>query len=93
MAPAELSEYLFGWPSPTVSDVVVALPESFVHIGASGDIEEPLILFGVLHDSLGLTIDGQHYGPLALLDLLEKFGRIAPKVCQRLDIFRDVELC
>src|SRR3984957_8298907 len=91
IAPAQLVEHLAGGPSSAVIDVVQALPDRFVNVGARSDIEQPLILFRVLHDSLRLTIDGQHYGPLAFLDLLQKFGRIAPKVCQRLNIFRDVE--
>jgi len=93
MAAAELGEYLFGWPSPAMSDIVQTLPDCFVNVGSRGDIEQPLILFRVLHDSLSLAVHGQHDGPLALFDLLEKFARIAPKVCQRLNVFGDVELC
>jgi hypothetical protein len=70
MAAAELGEYLFSWPSPTVSDVVQALPDRFVNIGSSGDVEQSLIGLSVLHDSLSLAVDGQHYWPLALLELL-----------------------
>src|SRR5580704_11992916 len=93
IAPAQLVEHLAGWPSSAVIDVVQALPDCFVNVGACGDIEQSLILFRILNDSLGLAVDSQHHRLLALLDLLEKFGRIAPKVCQRLDVFRDVELC
>jgi hypothetical protein len=39
MAPAELGEYLFGGPSPTISDIVVTLSDSFVHVRASSGIE------------------------------------------------------
>src|SRR5271169_5726755 len=91
MAPAELSEYLFGWPSPTVSNVVQALPDRFVNISACRDIEQPLILFRVLYDSLSLAVHGQHYGALGLLDLFEKLPRIAPEGRKRLNVFRDVD--
>ena len=57
-----------------MSDVVQALPDRFVNVGACGDVEQPLIGFCVLHDSLGLAVDGQHYRPLALLELLEELG-------------------
>ncbi len=81
MAPAELGEYLFGWPSTAVSNVVQALPDCLINIGACGDVEQPLVSLRVLHYSLGLPVDGQHYRPLGFLELLEKLGRLAPKVC------------
>ncbi len=45
MATAELGEYLFGGPRPAVGDVVLALAEGLVHIGACRDVEESLTLF------------------------------------------------
>lgn len=42
MAPAELGEYLFGGARPAVSDVVQALPDCLVHIGACRDVEQTL---------------------------------------------------
>jgi len=39
MASAELFEKLFSRPRPPVRDVVEALPDGFVNIGASGLIE------------------------------------------------------
>jgi hypothetical protein len=45
MALAELGEYLFGGPGPAVSDVVLALPEGFVHVRAGSSIEQSLTLF------------------------------------------------
>jgi hypothetical protein len=76
-----------------VSHVVQALPDCLVNIGAGSDIEQPLVRFSILHYSLGFAVDGQYYRPLALLELLEELGRLAPKVCQRLNVFRDVEIC
>src|SRR5580692_9713 len=93
ITPAHLIENLAGGPSSAVSHVVQALPDCLVNIGAGGDIEQSLISFCVLHYSLGFAVDGQYYRPLVLLELLEELGRLAPKVCQRLNVFRDVELC
>jgi hypothetical protein len=39
MATAELGEYFFGGPRPAVSDIVLALPDGFAHIGLCGDVE------------------------------------------------------
>jgi hypothetical protein len=39
MAPAKLGEYLFGGPHPTIGDIVVTLPDSFVHLRAGSSIE------------------------------------------------------
>jgi hypothetical protein len=91
MAPAELGEYLFGWPSPTVSDVVLALAEGLIDVGARSDVKQSLIGFSVLHDSLGLAVHGQHYGTLGLLDLFEKLSRLTPEGRKRLNVFRDVD--
>jgi hypothetical protein len=91
MASAEFFENLFSWSRPAVSDIVFALPKSFIYVGAGGDIEQPLILGRVLYDGLCLAVDRQHYGPLGLLDLLEKLARITPERRQRLNIFCDVD--
>src|ERR1700683_3988722 len=40
MAPAHFVEEFAGWTHPAVGDVVVALPQSFVDIGAGCDIEQ-----------------------------------------------------
>ena len=45
MSPAKLGEYLFGGPRPTMGDIVFALSDRFVHIGACGDVEQSLTLF------------------------------------------------
>jgi hypothetical protein len=45
MTTAEFGEDLFGRPHPTIGDVVVALPERFMNIGACGDVEQSLTLF------------------------------------------------
>ncbi len=59
MAPAEICEDLFGWPSPTVSDVVLALPDRFVNVGASGDIEYLLKSFRFREYCGNLQINAQ----------------------------------
>jgi hypothetical protein len=45
MAQAELGEYLFGRPRPTMGDIVLTLPDSFVHIRASSSIQQLLASF------------------------------------------------
>jgi hypothetical protein len=39
MATAKLSEYLFGWPSPAMRDIVLTLTESLVNVGICSSIE------------------------------------------------------
>ena len=39
MSPTELSEYLFGWASPAVCDVVLTLTEGLVKVGIGSSIE------------------------------------------------------
>jgi len=91
MAPAQLVEHLTGRTRPSVGDIVHSLPDSLVNVGASRAVEQPLIGFRVLHDGLGLAIDGQDHRSPGLLHLLKKFPRSPPKICQRLNVLRDVE--
>ena len=72
MAPAQLAEQLAGRTRPSADDIVHALPDSLVNVNAGGAVEQSLIGFGVLHNSLGLAVNGQDHRPLTLLHLLEK---------------------
>ena len=74
MAFAEFFEELARGPGSSVGDVVLALPERLINVGPRGDVEQPLIRFGILHYRFGLTIDGQNDRTLALFQLLEKFS-------------------
>jgi hypothetical protein len=58
MAPAQLVEHLAGRARPSVGDIVHALPDSLVNVGAGRPIEQFLIGFRVLHYGLGLAVDG-----------------------------------
>src|SRR5260370_24664868 len=91
MAPARLIEYLAGRTRPSVDDIVHALPDSLANVGAGGAVEQSLIGFRVLHNGLGLAVDGQDHRPLAFLHLLEQFPRFPPEICQRLNVLRNVE--
>jgi hypothetical protein len=91
MAPAQLVEHLACGPGPPVNDVLHALPDGLVDIGASGAVEQALIGFRVLHDGLRLAVDGKDHGSPALLDRLKKFARLPPEIGQRLNVLRDVE--
>jgi hypothetical protein len=39
MAAAKLGEYIFGGPRTAMGDIVVTLPDSFVHVRAGSSIE------------------------------------------------------
>src|SRR5216683_7650282 len=91
MAPAQLVEHFAGRTRPSVDDIVHALPNSLVNVGAGGAVEQSLIGFRVLHNGLGPALDGQDHRPLALLHLLKKFPRFPPEICKGLNVLRDVE--
>jgi hypothetical protein len=63
-----------------------ALANAFASICEGGDIEEPLIRLGVLHNSSGLSLDREHDRPFALPKLFQKGPRLAAEGGQRLDI-------
>src|ERR1035438_8562602 len=68
-----------------------ALPDAFSSIGAGSDIEQALIGTRVLHDGFSVAFDGEHDGPLALLELFQKIARAAAESGQRLNVFRDIK--
>ena len=51
-----------------------------------GQVEEPLIGFGVLHHQLGLAVDGEHERLAGLLELIEEFGGVPLEVGEGVDI-------
>src|SRR5882762_3429060 len=48
-----------------VGHVIESLADSLFRIRASGDVEQALVRFGVLHDGRSLPLDGEHYRALA----------------------------
>jgi len=62
-----------------------------MRVSAGGDVEEPLIGFGILHDRGGLAFHREHDGAFALLKLFDEVAGPAAKGGQRLDILGDVE--
>jgi hypothetical protein len=87
----ELREKFLGVTPLPLLGFEQALANTFTRIGCSGDIEEALIGFGILDDGCGLALNGEHYGPLALLELFHEVAGTSPERGQGLDIFRDVE--
>jgi hypothetical protein len=50
------------------------------------EIERSLMGFRILHDQLGLAVDGEHQRMTSLLELDREFGRVALKVRQWVNI-------
>jgi hypothetical protein len=74
-----------------VGDVVDALPYGLKYVGLSGDVQQTLIGFRVLNNSLCFAIDGQYHGPFGLFQAPHEFARLSPEGGQRLNIFGNVE--
>ncbi len=84
MALAPLVKCFTSRTYPAVGNILYALTDRLVDIGARGRVQQPLICFRVLHHDLGLAVDSQDHRPLALFDLFDELTRFAPEICQRL---------
>jgi len=62
----ELAEKLTSLPASAILRVFQTLPNAFLRISARGNIEQPLIGLGVLHNDRGVPIHGQHQWTLGL---------------------------
>jgi hypothetical protein len=87
----ELVEKLPGRSDPSLSGVVQSLSNTFLGVGAGGNVEQALIRFCVLHDRRGPPVKSKHYRALAPPELFQKYARAPAKGGQRLDILRDVK--
>jgi hypothetical protein len=68
-----------------------ALPDALVSVHMCGDIEQPLVGLGVLHNCSRFAFNRQDNRALAPLELLHKVARAAAKRSKRLNVFGDVE--
>jgi hypothetical protein len=55
-----------------VRNIVQTLADEFFRICAGGNVEQPLVGFGILHDGGRLPLHSEHHGPLGLLELFHK---------------------
>jgi hypothetical protein len=69
-----------------VGYVFQPLANSFVYVGAGGDIEQTLMGFHILHNGFSLTLHCEHHGPLALLEVFHEFAGAAAKRRERLNV-------
>jgi hypothetical protein len=91
MASAKFFEELASGPRSSVGDIVFALPERLVNVGPRSDVQQSLVRFSVLHHRFSLTVNGQNYRALTLFQLFEKFARLPPEICQRLNVLRNIQ--
>jgi len=63
-----------------------ALADTFVCVGAGGDIEKALVGLGVLDDCGGLALHGEDHGTLALSQVLHEIPGAPPERGKRLDV-------
>jgi hypothetical protein len=91
MSGFELGEELFGGTAFAEPRFFQSLTDPFIDIGAGGDVQEPLVRPGILHDGGSLAFYGQHYGPLTFPELPHEIPRPSPKRRQGLDVLSDVK--
>src|SRR6478609_6022689 len=91
MGRVELIEKLPCRPEFSFFRVLKALTDSFLCIGAGGNVEQMLISFSVLNDGRGLPIHCKHHGALTFFQLFHEVTRPATEGRQRLDVFGDVK--
>src|ERR1039457_8918 len=75
----------------SLSGILQALADALAGVGASRDVEQALIGFGVLHDYRSLAFHGENYRALALSELFHKIARPATERGQLLNILGNVQ--
>jgi len=88
---SELCKEFPSGPHPPIVGILQSLANSFAEIGESGDVEQPLISFGILDHGPRLALDGEYHRALGLLELLHKVAGAAAEGGERLDVFGDIE--
>jgi hypothetical protein len=68
-----------------------ALTDSFFDATLGGDVHEPLILNGRLHNSLRFPVDSEYDGTARLLELFEHLDGVVSEGGERLDVLGDVD--
>ena len=91
MLAPKLLKYLPGGTSTPMGYIVQPLTNGLLLISGSGNVEQALISFGILHDSRRLAIHGKHYRAFTFFQLLYEVAGLPAKCRQRLDIFGDVK--
>src|ERR1039458_1550758 len=87
----EFGEEFLGVAPLSSLGLLQALADAFSSIGAGSDIEQALIGSRILQDGFSLAFDGEHDGPLVLLELFHEIARAAVESGQRLSVFRDIK--
>jgi hypothetical protein len=82
----ELVEKFPREPSLSFFRTLKTLPDTFLGVGVSSNIEQSLIGFGVLHDGGCFPLHCEYHGALALLKLFHEIAGTTPESRQRLDI-------
>src|SRR5256886_8075380 len=75
----------------TLLCVFEALPDALKRIGLRGDVKQPLIGFGILHDRFRLPIDRKNQRFLRLLEVLHELPWIAAECGHRLNVSFNVK--
>jgi len=75
----EVREEFASRAIPPLCHIVKSLPDAFASIRLRGDIQQPLIRGGILHDSRSLSLYSQNYWTLRRLQLLEEVAGTSAK--------------
>jgi hypothetical protein len=60
---SNLVEHGFRRKRCALGHIGAALPDRFLHVGACGDVEQPLVRFRILNDGSRPALDGQNHRP------------------------------
>ena len=91
MLPADLFEHGPSRTRAPVGDIVETLADCLEYISTGGQVQQALISFRILDDSLGFALDSKNHRPLALPELFHKLAGPAPERRERLNVFGNVE--
>jgi hypothetical protein len=84
-------EELGSGPSFAAMKLFEALADTFLCVSPGGEVKEPVVLRGILHDRFRPSVHGERYRAASLLELGDEFGGVLTKVGEGLDFLGRVE--
>ena len=87
----EFAEEIFCRTRAAPAGIFQTLANALASVSLCGDVEQALISLHILNHGSSFAVHCEYDWPLALLDLLKEYARIATKCGQRLDVGWNVE--
>jgi hypothetical protein len=91
MLGADFVEDVASRTGTTFARVFETLANALARVSFRGNVQKPLVCFGILHHGFRFSVHGEDQGPSGLFETADDLGGIASKRGQGLNIFGDIK--